>query len=274
MHRRSRGQSVRERVRLKIAHMLRRRVFAVAGLLCPLGAAAQRRPARDRPLHLGIDPVLSSSGLGAALANAFARETGLASKLISGASSAVLEALERGEVDATLTLAPEPEQRLEKDGLAHDRRLVALAEFVLVGPPDRRKAGAGDVIRQLSQGAAAGLPFVGRNDGSGAHWLEQALWRAAGVAPAAPWYHAVDSALAWATAREQRASLLLDQTAWRALRTREMVVLAQGEAGLQAPVHVMRSFRVEHPAARLFIAWVGGRFGRRVVARRAGFRVP
>lgn len=259
---------------LKMAAMLRRRVLAAAGLLAPLGVAAQRRVARDRPLHLGVDPVLAGARLAAVLVNAFARETGLSSKLIAGPSSALLEALEQGEIDATLTLAPEPELRLEKDGLAHDRRLVALAEFVLIGPPDRREAGARDVIGLLAGGAAAGLPFVGRNDGSGAHWLEQALWRAAGVAPAAPWYHAVESAQVWSAARQRRAGMLLDQPAWRALRTREMVVLAQGDARLQAPVHVMRSFRVEHPAAKLFIGWISGRFGRRVVGRFAGFRVP
>jgi len=40
------------------------------------------------------------------------------------------------------------------------------------------------------------------------------------------------------------------------------------------PVHVMRSFRVNHPAGKLFTAWITGPKGRAVVAAHRGYRAP
>ena len=39
-------------------------------------------------------------------------------------------------------------------------------------------------------------------------------------------------------------------------------------------VHVMRSFRVNHPAGKLFTQWITGPKGRAVVARQRGYRLP
>jgi tungstate transport system substrate-binding protein len=36
----------------------------------------------------------------------------------------------------------------------------------------------------------------------------------------------------------------------------------------------MRSFRVSHPAAKIFLDWIAGPKGRKVVAAQRGYRVP
>ena len=48
----------------------------------------------------------------------------------------------------------------------------------------------------------------------------------------------------------------------------------QGDPLLRESVHAMRGFRVNHPAGKIFVAWVAGPQGRRVVAAQRGYRAP
>lgn len=260
--------------------MLRRRLITAAALVLPWPLYAQRRRAREEPLRLGADSALAACGFVQALAAAFGRESGLPIRPVAAPTSAVLAALEQGEIDAGLGLAPDAEARLEEQGLVHDRRAIARTGFVLVGPAARGVLpdgvpGNADVASVLALLAASGVPFLGRNDGSGAHWLEQSLWRAAAVAPASPWWRALPSgADALEAARQQQACVIVDRPAWQAARRNGLTALASQDDRLAVPVHLMRSFRVDHPVARLFARWVAGPRGRRVVAARAAFSPP
>jgi len=49
-------------------------------------------------------------------------------------------------------------------------------------------------------------------------------------------------------------------------------VLVEGDPTLVESVHAMRSFRVSHPAGKIFVAWIAGGRGRVVVASHAGYR--
>ena len=53
-----------------------------------------------------------------------------------------------------------------------------------------------------------------------------------------------------------------------------LAILVEGDRQLAEEVHVMRSFRSPHPAARIFVAWIAGPRGRAVVAAQRGYRVP
>jgi hypothetical protein len=48
----------------------------------------------------------------------------------------------------------------------------------------------------------------------------------------------------------------------------------EGDARMAMPVHVMRSFRVNHPGGKLFTTWIGGPKGRAIVAAQRGYRPP
>jgi tungstate transport system substrate-binding protein len=63
-------------------------------------------------------------------------------------------------------------------------------DFLLIGPASDPAKVRGDrsVTTALRKVAEAGTRFVSRGDRSGTHTLELALWKAAGVTPAAPWY--------------------------------------------------------------------------------------
>jgi tungstate transport system substrate-binding protein len=250
----------------------------------PLPATAQQRKSLKDPMRLGAEQALVDSGLAASFQRSFGRDTGVAVQLVPGTSTALLAALEQGELDAAMTNAPVAELRLEKQGLAHDRRLIAVSDFVLVGPLEGagKKArdpagvrGGNDIATALSQLAQAQARFVTAGDGGGAHLAEQALWRDAKVAPAAPWYLTAPRGTPLpAYARAQSAYALVERGLWLAQGGKPLAVLVEGDPRMAAEVHVMRSFRSSHPAAKLFGQWVAGPQGRRVAGNVRGWRAP
>ena len=267
--------------------MISRRDLLSAFALLPASAAfAQQRRSLADPMRLGVDTALFDSGLAKALQQGFGRDTGIAVKLVSVPALPLLEGLERGEFDAALANAPDAEAKLEQQGFAHDRRAIAAGEFLLVGPAPRGKekdpaaiAGQKNVAEALVQirSAALAMPgtvtFLSAGDGSGAHAMEQALWRSAKLAPTAPWYAAADTrSSSIAQARARGAYALVERGAWAAQGGGPLAVLVQGDAALAESVHVMRAFRVSHPAGKLFVAWISGPKGRRVVAAQRAYR--
>ena len=264
----------------------RRHLLSVAVLLPATAAFAQQRRSLADPMRLGVDTALFDSGLAKALQQGFGRDTGIAVKLVSAPALPLLEGLDRGEFDAALANAPEAEAKLEKEGLVHDRRAIATGEFLLVGPAPRRKekdpaaiAGLTNVAEALIQirSAALAMPgavtFVSAGDGSGTHAMEQALWRSAKLGPTAPWYGVADakSSLA-AQARARGAYALVERGAWAAQGGGPLAVLVEGDRALAEVVHVMRAFRINHPAGKIFVAWISGPKGRRVITAHRAYR--
>jgi tungstate transport system substrate-binding protein len=273
------------------------RRFVLGGLaaLALAPAAAPSRAGRPRslddPLLVGVDQDLMQSGLARALQRAFGRDTGIAARLEAAPAAQVLERLERGELDATLTNSASAERRLLDEGLAHDRQRVAVGRFLLVGPPGaigapveapaspatRAKAAPEtDVIAVLQRiardGGSAGVRVLSRQDGSGVHLAEQALWRSAGIAPQGVWYLKADPTLPLLRqAREAAACVLVDAALWAPAAAPGLAVLVDVDPRLRFDVHLMRSFRVHHPAAQLFTRWVAGGKGRRVVSSVRGY---
>lgn len=266
--------------------MLPRRALLIATLATPAASWAQQRRSLSDPLRLGVDPALMESGLARALQRAFGGDTGVVVQLVPGPATATLEALERGELDAALTNAPAVEAPLEAQGLVHDRQPIARGEFVIVGPAGKGRDTAGIAgmrnaaqallrIRDAALAAPRTVRFMSAGDGSGTHLAEQALWRAAQVAPAAPWYlTAKVQGELFAQAREQSAYALVERGAWGARGAAPLAVLVAGDPALVVAVHAMRSFRVNHPAGKMFVAWIAGPHGHRVAAGVRGYLAP
>jgi len=266
--------------------MLRRRLLAAGLALAAAPAARAQKPPGGGPLRLGIDHALVESRLGLSLQTAFSADTGIAVKLVAGPALAVLEATKEGELDAALTNAPAAEAGLEQQALVHDRRPIAAGEFVLVGPAPAKGKGKTQApvgrsvvealvrIRDLAVAAPESLVFLSAGDGSGTHVAEQALWRAAGIAPAAPWYvNAGGSSGFAAKVRSRSAYAVVERGAW-SVAGGGLAVLVDGDPLLAESVHAMRSFRATHPAGRIFIAWISGGRGHAVVASHRGYRRP
>jgi tungstate transport system substrate-binding protein len=271
--------------------MTSRRPLLLAGLFGGLSwptARAQQKRSLSDPLRLGVDTALAESGLASALQKSFGRDTGIVVQLVAGPSVPMLDALERGELDAMLANTPEAELKLDKEGLVHDRKIVANGRVVIVGPAPRGKqkdpaaiAGGRDVaqalvqIRDAAMATPGSVSFVSTGNGSGAHLAEQALWRVGQVAPVAPWYSAVDPKKPLlAQARERGAYAVVERGVWDAMGGAPLAVLVEGDPRMAVEVHVMRGFRVSHPAGKIFSAWITGPKGRAVVSGHRGYSAP
>jgi len=255
--------------------MLRRRLLplAPATLALAIARAALAQPARKRDaMRVGADPL--AADLARNLMRGYGRDTGLAAQLEIAPSSRVLQAIEAGEMDVSLTLAPEAEAALEKQGLAHDRRQLATISLVIAGPADGGVAASRDALAAMREIARAGAPFVSRADGSGLHLAEQGLWRAAAIAPAAPWYRNVADGDLLDHARAQRAYVVIDRRGGLAPIGRRNLygVVVDGDERLDVPVQILRSFRSPHPGGKLFVRWVSGGQGSRIVAAQRGLK--
>lgn len=265
-------------------HIARRRLLALAAAGWGFGAGAQQ-PASKR-LVVGVEATLQASGLAARLAEAIGRDTGLTIDWRPGASGVLLPQLERGELDAALTHEPEVEAALLRQNLIHDRRPVAATELVLVGPAPKRAtkkqpasgdpagiAGGRDGAEALRRIVAAGergeALYVASGEPSGTRHVEQALWKAIGPQPVGAWLRSAGSGpgAVLALAREQQAYALVERGLWAAQGAGSgLAVLVEGDARLAATYHVMRAFRVNHPAGKLLVGWLAGPNGQRVVA--------
>ena len=256
------------------------------GSLAALAWPAAAQPTSARRITVGVEAALETSGLAPRLGRAFQRDTGLVVDWRSGPSGLLLPQLERGQLNAALTQAPDLELALAGQHLLHDRRPVARTELVLVGPaprPARKKnpasgdpagvAGQRDVLVALARIAAAGergeAGFVSSIEPSGTQLLEQMMWRALGLRPPGPWRRTAGpgAAAVLALARETRGYALVERGVWSALGAGSgLAVLVQGDERLAATYHVMRAFRASHPGGRLLVNWFAGAEGQRVVA--------
>jgi tungstate transport system substrate-binding protein len=153
---------------------------------CGVGPAA----AQSTTVILSTTTSTQDSGLLDVLVPLFERRTGHTVKTISVGTGQALALAARGEADVTLAHAPSLEKKYVAEGKMLNRRLVMYNDFVIIGPQDDPASIKGDkgAVTALQKIATAGARFVSRGDKSGTHTLELALWRQAGVTPAAPWY--------------------------------------------------------------------------------------
>jgi len=257
-------------------HLLAQFCASAAAVAAPQVASAAQKQSLIDPLRLAVDDALADSGLAGALQRAFGRDTGVAVQVLRGTATAVLKALERGEHDAALTNAPSAEEPLDKQGLVYDRQPIVRSEFVLVGPLLLAKplAASHDIALAASRLAQAQVPFLSRADGSGTHLMELSMWSAARTAPSGPWYRQAEAGTAAVIqAREQQACMLVERGAWLAQAGgKGFGVLCEGDPRLAVDVHLMRSFRAQHPAMKLFFRWVTSAKGKRLAAAHRGYR--
>jgi tungstate transport system substrate-binding protein len=160
----------------------------VLTLMLPVAVLAQTPGART--LILSTTTSTQDSGLLDVLVPLFEKQTGYSVKTISVGTGQALALAARGEADVTLAHAPALEKKYVTEGKMQNRRLVMYNDFLLVGPESdpAKVRGEKSVVAALKRIAEAGARFVSRGDKSGTHTLELALWKTAGLTPAAPWY--------------------------------------------------------------------------------------
>jgi tungstate transport system substrate-binding protein len=205
-------------------------------LLLVAGSAAAQAPA-SKILILTTTTSTQDSGLLDVLVPLFERNTGYSVKTVSVGTGQALALAARGEADVVLVHAPPLEKKYVAEGKLSNRRLVMYNDFLLIGPENDPAGvrGENQVAAALTKIASSGSRFVSRGDKSGTHLLEQALWKQAGVTPAAPWY--IESGQGMGAtlgiADDRRAYTLTDRGTYLALGKRvALKPMVQGDRAL------------------------------------------
>lgn len=265
----ARYQRLRREVQPRISDILAAR---------PPLAAASAIADRDRPVLLASTIGPAEVGLLDALAAAFHADTGLWLRHVAAGTGQALGIAASGGADLVLTHAPELEAEFLAAGYGTELWALMRSDYVLVGPPTD-PAGIGlapGVVSALARLAASAAPFVSRGDRSGTHTRELALWAAAGVTPAPPWYSIFPgggqgSMATLAHAGQQGAYTLVDRAAFVAAARSDVTVLHSGEPLLANPfslilVNVHRFPHRNAPGARRFTGWATGPTGQALIA--------
>jgi tungstate transport system substrate-binding protein len=169
---------------------MRRSLLFVVALILSFAVAASAQAPGSKTVILSTTTSTQDSGLLDVLLPLFEKQSGYSVKAISVGTGQALALAARGEADVTLAHAPAVEKKYVAGGKMHNRRLVMYNDFLVLGPESDPAKIRGDtsVVAALEKIAETGSRFVSRGDKSGTHVLEQSLWKAAGLTPAAPWY--------------------------------------------------------------------------------------
>jgi tungstate transport system substrate-binding protein len=194
------------------------------------------------------------TGLLDSLVPMFTRETGIGVKVIAVGTGAALEMARRGDADAVLVHAPEAEEAYVQSGDLISGRLIMHNDFLILGPaadPARVQCATG-LIAQM-RAIAAGGAFVSRGDGSGTEQKELALWKAAGVSPAAMPHREETGQGMGATllvAEARQTYTLTDRGTYLAFKDRlTLVPISEGDPALLNVYHAYIVNPGKHPTA-------------------------
>ena len=240
-----------------------KRVIAVCALL--VACHPGRGP---RPLRFGTTYTVQQSG---ALDVIESLWTGAPLATVVGPSGQILRSAAQGDLDVVITHAPALEARLLGAEHASLRCPLVASRFAVVGPTadPARVAAAASAVEAFRRIVAARGPFVSRGDSSGTHTKELALWRAAGLTPAQPWYieSGADQATTLHIADERNAYALADLPTYAKLAGLGLRVLFANDTALTNPytLYVVRA-PDPHAAALPFARWVRTRARARIAA--------
>ena len=239
--------------------MSMRRILAglfIAAILAtlPVVSAGGATPQAGTPpavLKLATTTSTVDTGLFKAILPEFESQCGCRVDVVAVGTGQALELGRRGDADVLLVHAPEQEAAFMKEGHAARRDDVMYNDFVIVGPASdpagvAKAATAKEAFRGIH---AAAVPFASRGDKSGTHTKELALWKAAGVAPAAgvAWYLSVGQGMGETLtfANERRAYALTDRATWTSTKGR-LPHLRQVFGGASAKANPDRDLRNQY----------------------------
>ena len=159
---------------------MRRALIAIAILL-----AACAREAPKKSFILATTTSVQGSGVLPVLQTEFQRDTGIEIHPIIGGSGQALKLAAQGNADVTITHDPAAEKRFVAAHKPRIYRQFMWNDFIIVGPMDDRAdvAHARSAADAFARIAKAHAVFTSRNDQSGTHTKERALWRAALAVP-------------------------------------------------------------------------------------------
>jgi tungstate transport system substrate-binding protein len=225
--------------------------------------------AQDESIVVASTTSTQDSGLFGHILPLFKSKTGIDVKVIAQGTGQALDTGRRGDADVVFVHAKPLEEKFVADGLGVKRFDVMYNDFVLIGPksdPADVKGGK-DIVSALKAINDKGAPFVSRGDKSGTHSAELALWKAAGLDPAASkpaWYREIGQGMGAAlnTASAMGGYVLSDRGTWISFKNKgDLVVAIEGDKRLFNQYGVILVSPAKHPHVKKelgqqFIDWL------------------
>src|SRR5262245_58305467 len=241
-----------------LGHMLP--AFRLLTLLLIAAALACRGgETGTKPLTIATTTSVMNSGLLTAILPAFESRTSTRVRIHAVGSGQALKMLHDGEVELTISHAPEAETEYLARHPEWSYFKIAYNGFVIVGPK-ADPAGvrtAGDAIAAFRRIAANESAFVSRGDSSGTHEREAALWKYAGGPTRRLATSGGSMAVTLRQANETNAYTLSDEATFRQLQPRlELEVLFQDDERLLNTYAVIAPR--EHANAERLSTWLRG----------------
>jgi tungstate transport system substrate-binding protein len=222
---------------------------------------------------LGTTTSMEGSGFLAVMQREFMRDTRIEIQPLVVGSGQALRLAGKGEVDVTITHDPVLERRFVAGGSAESYQQFMWNDFVIVGPKSdpadvTHATTAVDAFRRI---AANGATFTSRNDESGTHAKELAIWKTAGIARESnPHYVKLGQPMAQLlrSTSELRAYTLSDRATFDQLAPSiDLVVRFSGDPVLKN-IYALTVVKgaAEHANARAFADWLLRGRGRTLAA--------
>lgn len=213
-------------------------------------------------------------GLLKLLAEAYAAKAGATMQWCKAGTGEALDMLKARKVDMVMVHAPGKVDQAVKDGWAVKKTLIGSNEFFIVGPPADPAgiASAKSAVQAYTLAAQGKAPFISRGDNSGTHQKEMAIWKAAGITPAGPWYVTVKDFMT-ATLRRAEADkgyFMTDSSTWIAEKAKlpGLKLLFSGDKMLVNTYHALAQPTGTTPGAETaagFIDFVASEQGQEII---------
>jgi tungstate transport system substrate-binding protein len=230
--------------------------------------------AQDKSIVVASTTSTQDSGLFGHILPLFKAKTGIDVKVVAQGTGQALDTGRRGDADVVFVHAKAQEEKFVADGFGVKRFDVMFNDFVVIGPksdPAKIK-GSKDVVAAFKAIAETGSPFVSRDDKSGTHAAELALWKKTGLDPAGSkpaWYREIGQGMGAAlnTAGSMGAYVLSDRGTWLAFKNRgDLEIVVEGDRQLFNQygiilVNPAKHAHVKKELGQQFIDWVISREG-------------
>lgn len=245
--------------------MNRTLAIAAVSLLVLCGAVH----AQDKSIIVASTTSTQDSGLFGHILPMFKAKTGIEVRVVAQGTGQALETGRRGDADVLFVHAKAQEEKFVADGFGVKRFDVMYNDFVLIGPPADPAGvkGGKDILAALARISEKAAPFVSRGDKSGTHSAELALWKLAGLDPAASkpaWYREIGQGMGAAlnTSAAMGAYVLADRGTWISFKNKDaLAIVVEGDKRLFNQYGIMLVNPAKHPTVKkelgqAFIDWI------------------
>jgi tungstate transport system substrate-binding protein len=261
-------------------HSRRRFASCAFAVVAATLAVATMARAQDKSITVASTTSTQDSGLFGHILPLFKAETGIDVKVIAQGTGQALDTGRRGDADVVFVHAKPAEEKFVAEGSGVKRFAVMYNDFVLIGPKDDPAGinGGKDIVAALAAIRAKSAPFVSRGDKSGTHQAELALWKLAGIDPAAEkakgWYREIGQGMGAAlnTASSMNGYVLADRGTWISFKNRGSLMIAvDGDKRLFNQYGVILVNPTKHPHVKkglgqAFIDWLVSPGGQKAIA--------